>query len=547
MTKSLFKHWPLYASVLVFLAIVSIVLYASISANRGYLVYAGDDAYIGMAVARNFAQFGVWGVTRYGFTSLSSTLLWTLLLSLTYYLGGVNQIAPLLWNLVFAVLILVVSYAILCRYKVSPGVKFAALLGLTLLLPLPLLVVMGMEHTLQTLLALVTVFLGARLLSQESPGGARRDTVLLLILAPLVTSTRFEGMFLIAALSGLSLLLKRWRFALGFALCGSLPIIVHGIISVSHGWFWFPTSLLQKASLPHSASVVDFFLSLVNPVFINFRSALHTLVLVVAVLLAYIVASGKGSSPAESRQLFGAVVVLLWLAHFEFVGSSPMYRYDAYLCALSIVYLAMQVPVIAGRLSRVFQLSTWSNSRNLACGLLALILFLPLAVKGSRLLWFLPQCTMNTFEQQYQMGLFVRQYYQVAVVAVNDIGAVNFLADFHCLDLYGLAEPEITAAMRNHTYQARDIQRLASQKGARIAIIYESWFMGVLPPEWVRVGTWTIQNNIINGSDTVSFYAVEHEEAARLRESLLEFAPNLPADVIPHVAFPIEAQVPARP
>ena len=88
MTKSLFKHWPLYASVLVFLAIVSIVLYASISANRGYLVYAGDDAYIGMAVARNFAQFGVWGVTRYGFASLSSTLLWTLLLSLTYYLGG---------------------------------------------------------------------------------------------------------------------------------------------------------------------------------------------------------------------------------------------------------------------------------------------------------------------------------------------------------------------------------------------------------------------------------------------------------------------------
>ncbi len=547
MKKSLFDHWPLYASVLLFLVILYIVLDVSVSHNHGYLVYAGDDAYIGMAVARDFSQFGVWGVTRYGFTSLSSTLLWTLLLSLTYYLGGVNQIAPLVWNLVFAFLVLLVSYVILSRYKVAAGAKFAALLGLILLLPLPSLVLMGMEHTLQTLLALLTIFLGARLLSQESPGSARRDTVLLLILAPLVTSTRFEGMFLIAALSGLSLLFKRWRFALGFALCGFLPIVVHGIISVSHGWFWFPTSLLQKASLPHSASAADFFLSLVNPIFINFRSALHTLVLVVAVLLAYILASGKGSRPTESRQLFGAVVVLLWLAHFEFVGSSPMYRYDAYLCALSIVYLAMQVPVIAAQLPRVLALSTWANSRNLACVLLALVLFFPLAVKGSRLLWFLPQCTMNTFEQQYQMGLFVRQFYQGAVVGLNDIGAVNFLADIHCLDLYGLAEPEITAAMRNHTYQAQDIQRLANQKGARIAIIYDTWFMGVVPPEWVRVGTWTIQNNIINGNETVSFYAVEREEAARLSESLLEFAPMLPPDVIQQGAYLMQEQPLARP
>jgi len=99
--KTLSQHWPLYAAVSIFLLTVAAVLGVSISQNQGHLVYALDDPYIGMATARNFAQYGVWGATRYGFTSCSSPPLWTLLLSLTSYLAGEHPVVPMLWDLLF--------------------------------------------------------------------------------------------------------------------------------------------------------------------------------------------------------------------------------------------------------------------------------------------------------------------------------------------------------------------------------------------------------------------------------------------------------------
>ena len=531
MKKVLVNNWPTYAAIGVFLLVLWLTLRVSIQQNHGNLIYAADDAYIGMAVARNFACYGVWGVTRYGFTSSSSTLLWTLLLAGTDYLGGMEQIGPLLWNVIFALLLLVTAGAILSYYKVSQRASFIALLGLIFLLPLPTLVLLGMEHTLQTLLTVLTVFLAARVASNEYPGATRRDAILLLFLAPMVTSTRFEGAFLVAATAGMFLLVKRWRLALGFGFCGTLPLFAHAVISISKGWFWLPASVLLKASLPNSGSGLGFLLSLVNPIVINFHEGLHTLVLLVAVLLVYVLAGGRGSSSTESRQLMGALLVVLWIAHLEFVGGSSLYRYDAHLCALSLLFLATQLPVFTPRLPSLVSASTWQSARNLACGVLALVLFLPLAVKGGRLLWFLPQCTTNIFEQQYQMGLFVRKYYQGSTVALNDIGAVNYLADIHCLDLMGLANPEVARARRRGNYQLEDIRRLAKETGTRIAIIYDIWFQGKLPPEWIRVGRWTIPNNVVAGGDTVSFYAVDPSEGPHLAESLTDFSSQLPPDV----------------
>ena len=161
MKRTLPHNWPLYASVFVLLLLVWLILSVSIRQNHGHLVYTFDDAYITMAMARNFSQYGVWGVTRYGFTSCTSPPLWTLLLSLTYYLGGVNQFAPLLWNLVFAILVLAVADAILSWYKTPAAVKFVALLGIIFLVPSPMFILSGMEPALQTFVSMLAVFVAA--------------------------------------------------------------------------------------------------------------------------------------------------------------------------------------------------------------------------------------------------------------------------------------------------------------------------------------------------------------------------------------------------
>jgi hypothetical protein len=252
----------------------------------------------------------------------------------------------------------------------------------------------------------------------------------------------------------------------------------------------------------------------------------------IGVLVIYIAACGKGSGGFESRQIMGVILFLAGVAHIEFVGAAPLYRYDAYWCALAILFVALQLPVVVPRWPSPLALESWTAPRNLACSALALVLFFPLLMKGGRLLWFLPLCTTNIYEQQYQMGLFVRQYYQNSTVALNDIGAVNFIADIHCLDIWGLANAEVAAAKKKHTYQRADIERLAQQSGARIAIIYDYWFIGGVPAEWIRVGRWTIRGNVIAGSDTVSFYAVNPSEAAHLGQSLEDFSSQLPADVV---------------
>ena len=79
------EHLPLLISVVVLWAIVGISLTLSIRENQGHIIYALDDTYIHMAMAKNFSQHGVWGMTKYGFTSSSSSPLWTLLLSLCYF------------------------------------------------------------------------------------------------------------------------------------------------------------------------------------------------------------------------------------------------------------------------------------------------------------------------------------------------------------------------------------------------------------------------------------------------------------------------------
>ena len=60
---------------------VAAILYLSLGQNDGKFIYAFDDAYIHLAIARNLGQHGVWGVTQYGFTSSVWSLLWPLLLS----------------------------------------------------------------------------------------------------------------------------------------------------------------------------------------------------------------------------------------------------------------------------------------------------------------------------------------------------------------------------------------------------------------------------------------------------------------------------------
>ncbi|MFH1386557.1 MAG: hypothetical protein ABIH50_02720, partial [bacterium] len=167
------KHWPLVTILFAFIAIVAAMLAVSVRENQGFFIYALDDPYIHMAMAKNFATHGVWGITQYQFSSTSSSPLYTLLLTLTYLAFKPNIISPLILNLVFSCLTIAFAYYFLRKNQVRPVFIAVILSAIILLAPFPALVLFGLEHPLHILLTLIFVMLASEVISAETPDRAR--------------------------------------------------------------------------------------------------------------------------------------------------------------------------------------------------------------------------------------------------------------------------------------------------------------------------------------------------------------------------------------
>ncbi|MFW6270554.1 MAG: hypothetical protein ACOC4G_10800, partial [Bacillota bacterium] len=88
------KYWPIIFSVLILLSVLFILINISFKRNEGVFVYALDDPYIHMSIAKNLVQEKVFGVTKYEFSFSTSSPLYTLLLSFFYYIFSPNEITP---------------------------------------------------------------------------------------------------------------------------------------------------------------------------------------------------------------------------------------------------------------------------------------------------------------------------------------------------------------------------------------------------------------------------------------------------------------------
>jgi len=533
MSKILIKHWPLFASVVILCVTTGAISTLLILRENGHLVYALDDPYIQMAMAKNFALHGVWGITRFGFTSSSSSPLWTFLIAVSYLVFGVSETSPFYLSLLCGVLVLGVAYCVLRWYKLSPKLTFWTLLVLVFFAPLPLLACIGSEHPLHAALTILLTFLAARLLSEESPSTARRDLILLLAISPILTVVRYEGMFLILVICALFLLRGRRLTGVAVGMAGFSSILLYGALGLAKGWSWLPSSILLKGNFPRFTDLGTALDSVFGPAYFNVKMGPHLVVLVLGSLFLALYASDKRTALWDSRQVMTGIFVAIALAHIQFCMVALFFRHEAYLVALGIVVIVAQ---LADQLPQKLFGTPADRAlvpKHVGGVLLAAFIIYPCAVRAGAALIYLPQASKNIYEQQYQMGLFIKRYYQGSTVALNDIGAVNFLADVHCLDLWGLATYQVTELMRHHEYHTADILRLSRQAGVKVAMVYDNWYtpIGGLPRDWVWVGQWALTDNVVAGGETVSIYAVDESETDPLMQKLQDFSPLLPKDV----------------
>jgi hypothetical protein len=483
-------------------------------------VYALDDAYIHMAVARSLARHGVWGVTPYAFTSSTSSLAWPLLLAGADLVAGVREATPLVLNLVFAALAVVLADRLLGG--VPPWGRAAALVALVFLTPLPTLVLAGMEHTLQ----IAAVFwLFDRVRAAEDGVETGQTLTFLGAASAFAAAARYESLFLIAPAGVLLWLDRRRRAALVAVMAAIVPLAVYGAVSVAHGWPPLPNSLLLKRATFEGSGAAAIFDRFGGHALRPRAEAPHLLVLLAAVLVLSALRPGL---PAVRR--WDAIFVTGTLLHLQLAGIGWLFRYEAYLVAIGVVLVARHLADARA------EPAPFGTAARAALTVAVLVAAAPLLIRAVQAADQAPRAVKNVYEQQYQMGLFLHGLPAGSTVMANDIGAITYLADVRLIDLYGLATQETARARREGRVDRALLAGLAASVPPAAVVVYRSWFASAIPPDWIQVGTWKVPEEIVVADRTVTFYATRPAEAALLARALAAFQARLPPTVVARLA-----------
>ena len=513
------------AAALLVMVVVSLA-WGDVRRNGGNLVYALDDTYIHMAVARNLAEHGTWGTDPHEFAPATSSLVWPLLLAGVFALAGPANGAPLGLALASALGLLAASRWALRRAEIPPHLQVAGLLLLVVATPMPTLVLTGMEHLLHAALTVVLAGIAATRLTSgpdPGPGWLAASGWDLGGIAALAVATSYEALFL----AGLIVLAlgwqRRWRQALATVAGSIAPVIVFGIVSSTHGGLFLPSSLLLKSATASSLHAFS-----PGPVLAGWYTRLaYTPELLVLLLLALLLA-GHAIGDGRRREVALCMLFAGTLGTHTLLASVGwLFRYEAYLVCIGVLAV---LPLAARRVGEGLAGDPRPARRWLAAASASLIL-LPLGVRATQALTRAVPATNNVYCQHLQMARFVREYLGGRTVALNDIGAVSYLTDAKVVDLSGLADVEVAMARLSGSYDATWLASHALARGVDVAMVYAGALGPVTPPGWRRVGAWRLEHNVVCGDDTVLFYAVRPGSDAALRAALAEFGPTLPAGV----------------
>jgi hypothetical protein len=523
-TDPTIRRWAVPAAAAgAYLSITALLAVLALRHTQGLFVYAQDDPYIHLAIARTLAEHGVWGVRGDEFASASSSPLWTLLMALSWKVGIRTVWWPFVVNVLCGVAVIGVADRSLATI-LSARARLLWLVALVLIVPLPTLAFIGMEHSLQLLLTIALVSTAVSVASTAGGEGEGR----MHLLAMALVATRYEGLFVVAA-TGLVLWRSgRIRTAVTLGAVALLPVLIAGGYFAAHGGTILPNSVLMK-SAPARFGTLGAGISAVladwASVVVLYRRPVE-LTLLVAVLIGLISIARSPHAGARARR-FGEVFVITLLLHAALVKLEFFYRYEAYLVALGLLALGL----LAGELEALDPRRR-VVVRTVPALTLMVALGMPLVIRAMTGLGEVPGAVGNVFEQQYQMGLFFQAAYPDVPIAVNDIGAVSWLSTSPIVDVYGLATQEVADMKRHGEWNAEALESLATQRGVKAAAVYERVLAPLIPQSWILIGEWQIRNNVAVSEDTVGFYAPSSADVPRLQGALEAFAPRLPASVV---------------
>lgn len=519
------KYISLILVLVIFIGIFLFQVNSSCQINGGLFIYPLDDTYIHLAIAKNFAEHGVWGVTRHVFSSSSSSILYTLFLATLIKLFNVNDYYPLIVNGLAAIAIYIFLWRVAIKAKVHSFIYFSIAILSMLFTPIPALVLSGMEHTLQVLVDFVFIYFACSYLADSAKKNSQAFH--LCILAALCVMIRFEGIFIVAVIGIIYLLKKRIKTAVLVIFCGVLPVLIYGIFSVKNGAFFLPNSLLIKGDRPpmNILSILKFSFNWLPKLY----SEPHVLMMFILLSFTAGLQLIKDRTLSLRSTIWSIVTLLVLLLHLSFARTGWFFRYEAYLVFLFIVGFIWAIEDETYITKPFKKLSILQIAVFLPTILMVLY---PFFIRSRKSLSISVNATVDIYSHPYQMAMFLKKYYNHSEVAANDIGAISYFTDIKLLDIIGLASNEVVTLRTNQLYDREHIYKLAKSKHIKVVVIYADGFEDHIPIEWKKAGEWHLDNIVVLGGDSVAFFATDDYDVEKLKQNLRDFSKFLPNQII---------------
>lgn len=525
---------PVIAASAVLLASVGTL--ASILWQRppGGLLYALDDAYIHLSLARNLSSHGAWSLSGDGWNPVASSLLWPWILALWDRLGGPLVWAPFILGICLSVCLLVFCDRFVRRAAPSLGAftRFAFLLLVAAATPLPALIFSGLDHVLQVAVVVLFAAEFSTSLETRDADGRWRVPVHLLALAVLMTAVRYEGFSLI--LPAVLILAWRRRFAdaLTVAIGALVPPAVYAVAASRHGGGWIPNPLLLKAYHPSLGSGIEVVKFLGGRAIKNALVAPHILALVLAALLS--LARTRKERPGSDVCL-GLLFLGSALLHLQFGSVGWFFRYEAYLVPLGL----LSVVAFGRGFVRGAPGEGWRP--RLGRTAIVLLLAMTLAVRSVQAIVAIPAAVADRYRKHWFAAELIRRSFNGSVVVLNDIGLASFQTRARILDLYGLGSEEPNRYRHSSRgYGPEQVAEWVGRAGGEIAILEAGWpFVArLVPPEWTLVAEWKFPRDVVFHDDRIEFYAISRGLAPSLADSLARIDRDLPPEIERRMFWP---------
>lgn len=482
-----------------------------------------------MAIAKNFVTSGNWAVNGQAFTSATSSPMWTLLISISYFMTGVNTADPFLLNLVFSVLSVAAALKIF-KYFALEKYLYYLIAVFIFASPLPALVFTGMEHPAQIWLSLLFVFYVSLYITGKNESGAM--LLVLAMISMLLTALRYEDLFLVFSAALFMLTRKKYLPAMLLLIAGFIPVIAYGIISVENGSMFLPSSILVKSRVGELTA-----LEILKVPYRALKRMLEPdiIFLLPPMVFVFFKYYKQKFKDLNAQQVMFGIFLLTYLLHMCFAQTGWFFRYEAYLVSIGIIVLWINIyPAY---------LPGSNEERNFSAirkrfPLLSRIVFAAviLSLCGRAISSFLvPQSSNNIYNQHYQMAAFANTLPAGTTIAANDIGMLNFYTNNKIVDLWGLADTDAAAYKLKGNYTTSAIDSITRQNDVELAIIYTDWFSqyGGVPNEWHLLGSWKMTRlNIVCGNEKVSFYSLNPDRVQQYKVLLDKFSASLPSSVI---------------